>query len=503
MPPQTSYLAIDLGASSGRVLLVSCDGQRFTWSEMHRFANGPLETADGLYWDAPRLFEEIKHGLRICGDMGQRLSAIGIDTWGVDFGLLDAQGELVALPRHYRDPRNVPAMEAALSRVSRERIYKSTGIQFMPLNSLYQLYALALEAPSLLTRTVRLLFMPDLFNYWLTGASQTERTIASTSQALKARTGDWDCDLLEALGIPAEILPPIRLTGSLAGRLTKEVAEEVGDPNVSVVLTAGHDTAAAVAAVPARGTDWAYISSGTWSLVGVELDAPMMCPEALAANFTNEAGVAGTVRFLKNVAGLWLLQECQRCWQEAGQPFSFAELTTIAEQAVPLRALIDPDGPRFATPGNMPARVREVCRELRQPEPIDEASVARCIFDSLALRYDQVLRTAAALTGRALTTVHVVGGGSRNELLNRLIAAATDRVVIAGPVEATALGNAAVQALALGDLPDLTSARRVLAASVGLRTYEPPHDSAERGLWTEARQRFAELSRGRNYMRTP
>jgi sugar (pentulose or hexulose) kinase len=494
MQPSADYLAIDLGASSGRAILVQFDGRRLTPTEMHRFENGPMQTDAGLFWDAPRLFVEIKRGLRACSEQGHRLRAIGIDTWGVDFGLLDSAGELLAMPRHYRDSRHAAAMEDALRRVTRERIYESTGIQFMPFNTLYQLSAEASAPDRLLDSAARLLFMPDLFNYWLTGTMQTERSIASTSQAMNACTSQWDGELLVELGVPVEIMPAIQSTGSLGGRLTDEVAREVGHTDAPVVLTASHDTAAAVAAVPARGADWAYISSGTWSLVGVELSAPLISVASREADFTNEAGVAGTVRFLKNVAGLWLVQECRRCWEAAGRSFSFAELAALAEKAEPLRSLIDPDDPRFATPGDMPQRIRDACRGFGQSAPADEAAMVRCILDSLALRYDEVLRCAAALTGRAINTVHVVGGGSQNDLLNRLIAAATDREVVAGPAEATALGNAAVQAIAVGDLADVSAARRVIAASVDLRAYEPPRDGAERETWTEARQRFGELS---------
>jgi rhamnulokinase len=490
MQLERNYLAIDLGASSGRALLVHCDGERFTWNEVHRFANGPVETADGLFWDAPRLFAEIKHALRACSDVGHQPGTVGIDTWGVDFGLLDARGDLLGLPRHYRDPRNVAAMDAALRRVPRERIYESTGVQFMPLNTLYQLCALADESPGMLDRAARLLFMPDLFNYWLTGQQQTERTIASTSQTLDARTGSWDCGLLAALGIPTEILPPIREPATLAGPLLAPVAAEVGQLQLSVVLTASHDTAAAVAAVPASGSDWAYISSGTWSLVGVELDSPLISAKSLAANFTNEAGVAGTVRFLKNVTGLWLLEECRRAWVSGGRAISFQALSEMAERAAPLQSLIDPDDPRFASPGNMPQRIREACCESGQRVPADEGALARCIFDSLALRYAEVLDSVAELTARSLATVHVVGGGSRNDLLNRLIAAASERPVVAGPAEATALGNAAVQAIAVGDIADLEAVRRMIGAWPDLRSYEPPANAGERDRWREARQRF-------------
>jgi rhamnulokinase len=453
-----------------------------------------MHIGNGLHWDALRLFSEIKTGLRLCAEAGDQLSAVGIDTWGVDFALLGSGGELLAMPRHYRDPRNAPAMEQVLQRVSRERIYSSTGVQFMPLNTLFQLFAAAHAPDRLLDAAERLLFMPDLFNFWLSGESQTERTIASTSQVLNAQSGDWDRDLLEMLGIQSEIMPPVRPTGSLGGFLAEEFAAEIGQGRVPVALTASHDTAAAVAAVPASGAEWAYISSGTWSLVGVELAAPLISAQSLAANLTNEAGVAGTTRFLRNVAGLWLVQECRRCWAEAGRAFSFAELAALAEKAEPLRSLFDPDDSRFAAPGQMAERIRANCRELGQPDPADEAAVIRCVLESLALRYDQILRAAAALTGRAIRTVHVVGGGSRNALLNRLIAAATDRPVVAGPAEATAMGNAAVQAIAVGHLSDLSAARRVIAASIDLDRYEPPSTVAERARWAEARQRFADLT---------
>ena len=503
MRSAADYLAFDLGASGGRAMLVQFDGRRFRATEVHRFENTPLQVGDGLYWDAPRLFEEIKTGLRHCGQQEHRLNAIGIDTWGVDFALLSSSGELLANPRHYRDPRNVRAMDEALRRVSRERIYESTGIQFMPLNTLYQLFAAAHAPDRLLAAADHLLFMPDLFNSWLTGGAQTERTIASTSQAMDARSGQWDRELLEALDIPPDIMPPIRETGSLGGALLKEVADEAGQADVPVVLTASHDTAAAVAAVPAEGRNWAFISSGTWSLVGVELDAPLINEQCLAANFTNEAGVAGTTRFLKNVTGLWLLQDCRRYWEDAGRNFTFAELAALAGNAEPLRSLINPDNPQFASPGDMPGRIRAACRELGEPDPADEAATARCVFDSLALRYDQILRATVELTGRTINTVHVVGGGSRHELLNRLIAAATDRLVIAGPAEATTLGNAAVQAIALEDLDDLTSARRVVAASIDCSEYEPPNDVGERSAWSEARQRFAELTASATNTRKP
>lgn len=490
------FLAVDLGASSGRVVLVSLADGRFEFSEIHRFANGPVQKGGGYFWDAPALFEQIKCGMRACGARGRRPATIGIDTWGVDFGLLDAAGELLELPRHYRDPRNEPAMHAVHGRIPRGTIYDATGIQFMALNTLYQLEAIASRGFPQKVR--RLLFMPNLFHYWLTGEQYTERTIASTSQILNARTSTWDRELLDAVGVQHEIMPAIRPTGTLGGRLRAELAGDLELSETHVVLGAGHDTAAAVAAIPGSGNDWAYVSSGTWSLVGVELPEPLINAESLAANFTNEAGYGGTVRFLSNVAGLWLLQECMRCWAEAGRTYGLQVLIGLAEQAQPLRSLIDPDDPRFATPGDMPQRIVAACRESGEPTPESDAAMVRCVLDSLALRYDEVLSMISRLTGRTINRVHVVGGGSRNDLLNRLIAAATNRVTIAGPVEATALGNAGIQAIAVGSLTGLDELRAVVRNSSELRTFEPPSNPEEQNRWSEARLRFIRVTmRGR------
>jgi rhamnulokinase len=494
MSDPLNFLAFDLGASSGRAMLARFDGRAFTLTELQRFDNGPVQSPEGLFWDAPRLFDALRAALRACRTASIQLAGVGIDTWGVDFALLDGDGRLLAPPRHYRDPRNLPAMQAALERLGRARIYAATGIQFMPFNTVFQLCAEAAAPHGVLPAARRLLFMPDLLTYWLTGTQQTEPTIASTSQALTASTRDWDHALLAELGLPAQIFPTIRPTGTLAGPLCAPALDDLGQPAVPVVLTASHDTASAVAAVPTTGDDWAYISSGTWSLVGVELPAPLISPATQAANFTNEAGFAGTTRFLKNVAGLWLLQECRRCWRDAGHAWSFDELHAMAAAAPPWQALIDPDDPRFAPPGDMPARIVAACEERGQPVPPTPAALVRCILDSLALRYAEVLESAAALTGRTLRTVHVVGGGSRNHLLNELIAGATGRRVVTGPVEATALGNAAVQAIAVGALPDLAAARRAIAASVDLRTYEPPADATTQRAWATARRRFGTVT---------
>jgi sugar (pentulose or hexulose) kinase len=486
MSATANYLAFDLGASSGRAMLGRFDGRRLELVELHRFENGPMAMRGALYWDALRLFEEIKTGLRRCTRDGLTLDAVGIDTWGVDFGLLAAGGELLAAPRHYRDPRNVGMMERAFQRVPRERIYETTGIQFLPFNTLYQLLATAGDPARLLDLADRLLFMPDLFAYWLTGAAHTERSIASTSQIMNARTSDWDHELLEALGIPTRIMPPIRETGSIGGELLEQITDDVGQAGTPVVSTAGHDTAAAVAAVPASGTGWAYISSGTWSLVGVELPEPLITPEALAADFTNEAGVANTTRFLRNVAGLWLVQECQRTWASQGQTYSHEELARLADDAPPLVSFVDPDDPRFAEPGDMPTRIRQACQETGQQVPESPGQIVRCALESLALKYRHVLATLERLIARTVEVVHIVGGGVQNELLNQFTASATEKPVLAGPVEATAAGNVMVQALAQRRVASLDELRQIVAASSEPKRYEPRDGDA----WREAYQRF-------------
>ncbi len=485
MAATSNYLAFDLGASSGRAMLGRFDGRRIALEEIHRFENGPVRILDRLHWDAPRLLQEIKIGLAGCAAEGITLDGVGIDTWGVDFGLLSAAGELLDLPCHYRDARTRGLLAEAFERVPREEIYARTGIQFMELNTLYQLLALRLGPSRLLDAAETLLLMPDLLNYWLTGQRRSEYTIASTSQLLEARTGTWDRDLLDRLGIPARIMPPIADPATPVGALHRSVLDETGLKPTTVIAPAGHDTACAVAAVPGTG-DWAYISSGTWSLVGVELERPMATADALAANFTNEGGVAGTIRFLSNVAGLWLVQECRRIWAGRGESHSFRELADMAAAAPPRVSFVDPDWPLFAEPGDMPSRIRERCAATRQPVPQSKGAVIRCVLESLALKYDRVLRSAERLTGRPIGVLHVVGGGVNNRLLCQLTADATGKPVVAGPSEATAIGNVMVQALAMGRVGSLAEIRQVVARSTRLARYEP-RASTE---WDEARRRF-------------
>jgi rhamnulokinase len=489
MTATANYLAFDLGASGGRAMLGVFDGERVSLEEIRRFPNGPAAIGGSLYWNAFALFDEIKAGIAHCGARGIKLDGIGIDTWGVDFALLARKGELLEMPRHYRDPRTAGQMERAFERVPREQIYAATGIQFMPLNTLYQLLAIAGSPACLLDVADRLLFMPDLFAYWLTGVAKSERSVASTSQMMNARSGRWDVALLEKVGLPARILPPIQETGTVGGALLRGVSDEVGQAGTPVIYTASHDTAGAVAAVPATGRNWAYISSGTWSLVGVELPSPLINADALAANFTNEAGVAGTVRFLRNATGLWLVQECRRTWAAQGRPYSHEQLAHLAGDAPPLRSFVNPDDLRFVEPGDIPARIRMACQHTGQPVPESPGEVIRCALESLALKYRSVLETLEGLIGRRIEVIHLVGGGVRNELLNQFAANATGRPVIAGPAEAAAAGNIMVQAMAQGCVRSVEELRQVVAASSEMRSYEPQQVEQ----WLTAFERFDSL----------
>jgi rhamnulokinase len=468
------FLAIDLGAESGRAILGTLDNGRLAIEELHRFQNTPVRLPTGLYWDTLRLFHEIRHALAICGrERKIALDGIGIDTWGVDFGLLGADGALVDNPRHYRDARNNGMLEKTFAVVPREEIFRQTGIQFMQLNSLYQLHAMKLgDSPGLKAAT-RLLFMPDLLNYWLTGVERAELTIASTSQFYDPVRKQWATDLFDRLGLPASILPEIVTPGTKLGPLLPEIAESSGLSAITpVYTTACHDTASAVAAVPAEGSGWCYISSGTWSLMGAEVDAPVIDETSLALNFTNEQGAGGKVRLLKNIAGLWLLQECRRDWALQGREYSYADLTRMAEEAESCGAIVDPD--TFHSPGHMPEQIAEHCRKTGQAIPDQPGQMCRCILESLAATYAKVLENLARLTGARIDRIHIVGGGSQNALLNKLAAAATGRAVIAGPVEATAAGNILVQAIGAGVVSDLDEARAVVRRSFSVGAVGEP-----------------------------
>ena len=466
--------AIDLGADSGRLVLGHFDGERVRAEELHRFASQPVRLPTGLHSDVAHIWHEIGVGLRAAAAAcGGRIDGVGVDTWGVDFALLDGEGGLLGLPYHYRDTLSAGMCERACARVPREEIFAATGLQFMSINSLYQLLALAEQRPALMQAARRLLFMPDLFTHWLGGGTHNERTIASTSQCYDPIHRDWAWKLLDRLEVPRGLFGPLLDPGSVAGTLRPEIASATGLESAPVLAPAGHDTALAVAAVPALGDGFAYISSGTWSLLGAELPAPLMSGAAGAAGFTNEIGVCGTVCFLKNLCGLWLVQECRRTWAELGNAYSHTQLVTMAEAAPAWRGIVDADAPELAQPGDMPARIAAYCRRSGQPVPGSPGEIVRVALDSLALKYHLVLSDLERLTGGRLEPLHIVGGGSRNRLLCQLAADATSRLVIAGPSEATALGNVLMQAMALGHLGSLAELRAVVRRSAEVVTYEP------------------------------
>jgi rhamnulokinase len=482
------YLAIDLGAESGRAMLGTLDGGRLQLEELHRFPNEPVRIPAGLFWDTFRLFHEIQRGLAIAGRQRRiELAGIGIDTWGVDFGLIDRDGALIDNPRHYRDARNDGMLEKTFAAVPKQEIFAATGIQFMQFNSLYQLYAAKLANSPALGAASKLLFMPDLLNYWLSGVARAEMSIASTSQFYDPARKRWATELFEKLGLPAGILAEVVPPGTLLGPLLPWVSQASGLGAVPVYATCGHDTASAVAAVPAEAEDWVYISSGTWSLMGVELAAPVINEAALAMEFTNELGVGGSVRFLKNIIGLWLLQECRREWAQQGSEFSYAELAEMAAAATPFSAIIDPDA--FLAPGGLPDRICAFCRESGQRPPAEPGVMARVVLESLALRCRQVLENLEALLGRRQRVIHIVGGGSKNRLLNQLISDATGKPVLAGPAEATAIGNVLVQAIGSGAISDLEEGRRIVARSFELERFEPRPGSD----WDSAYAKFRAL----------
>jgi rhamnulokinase len=483
--------AVDLGAQSGRVALARFDGERLRVERVHRFANDPVALRGTLHWDVLGLYRDVLAGLRAAAD-GERVDSIGVDSWGVDFGLVDARGRLLGNPVHYRDARRAAAYEPALARVPARELYERTGIQLMPINTIFELAAMAAEGDPLLDAADTLLMIPDLFHYWLSGARVGEWTNATTTQCLDARTGAWAGDLLERLGVPAGLMPEVVAPGTSLGALAADAAAETGLGAPAVIAVGTHDTASAVVAVPFRAAGSAYVSAGTWSLVGLELAAPLITDAAFAANLTNEGGFGGTFRLLRNVTGLWLLHECRRAWAAAGEDYGFDELVALAEGAPPLRSLVDPDEASFAAPGDMPARIRAFCAATGQPEPEGPAATTRCVLESIALRQAEAVDLLAAATGSAPPELHVVGGGARNSALCRWTASAAGLPVLAGPEEATLLGNLLVQAIALGELGSVAEAREVVRASFAPTVHDPEPSSR----WAEARGRFAALRDG-------
>jgi rhamnulokinase len=492
-----AYIAIDLGAESGRVVVGVLADATLALEEVHRFTHEPVWLPTGLHWDITGIWRGIVAGLRRAAEWttanGVQPVSVGVDTWGVDWCLVDRAGELVGLPHAYRDPRNPTAYEKVLAQLGAERIYQTTGIQFMPLNTLYSLYAHQLDDPGAIQYADQLLFMPDAFHLWLSGNRTVEATVASTSQMVDCHTGDWARGMLHDLGLPSHLLGSISPPGTVLGGLRAKVLEDTGLPReLRVVAPAAHDTASAVAAVPAgEGASWCYLSSGTWSLLGAELAAPCVSAAAQEASFTNELGVCGTTRFLKNIPGLWLVQECRRDFARRGQEFDYSTLTDLAKKAPALRTLVDPSHESFQSPGDMLRKVTDFACASGQTSPESPGQFVRCALESLALAYREKLGTLESIVGGRFDTLHIVGGGGKNALLCQMTADATGRRVVVGPFEATAMGNALVQAMAMGELRDLMELRRVVARSTELATYEPAADHD----WHAAHERFKSLTK--------
>ncbi|MEI7988435.1 MAG: rhamnulokinase family protein [Chloroflexota bacterium] len=492
-----NYLALDLGAESGRAILGRFDGNRIELNEVHRFPNGGVgmllkSGGVSLHWDILRLWTEIKNGISyVSRKMGEPLEGIGLDTWGVDFGLLDRNGSLVANPYCYRDSRTDGMLEEAFRRMPREQIFEHTGIQFMQLNTLYQLLAMAVQHAPELEIAETFLTMPDIFNYWLTGQMVCEFTIATTTQFYDPRKRDWSEPLLAAMGIPRKLFPPVIKSGTVLGKLIPTLADEVG-AQMNVVAPACHDTGSAVGAVPAGDDGFVWISSGTWSIIGTNVNEPVINQKSLEYNFTNEGAADGGFRLCKNIAGLWLVQECRRTWALAGEEYSYTDLTAMAAEAKPLVSFLDPDDKEFLRPGNMPTRIREYCKRTGQKIPETKGEIVRCALQGVAFKYRYVLECLENMVEHPLEPIHIVGGGTQNLLLNQLTADATGKRVVTGPIEATAMGNIIAQAVALGHISSFQQGRDIVCASCELKSFEP----VETKRWDDAYGRFKRLLEG-------
>jgi rhamnulokinase len=477
------YLAFDLGAESGRVVQAQLQSGILTTKEIHRFANEPVEYGGSLHWDVARLWFEVRKALASLANT--ELTSIGVDAWGVDYALLGERGELLQNPYHYRDRRTEGVLEEVTRRISREEIYQATGIQFMPINTLYQLVAARRDSPKILGAAKQMLTIPDLFNYWMTGSAVCEFTNATTTQMVDPVKRTWATALLQRLGLPDALPAPIVEPGSIIGALLPAVAGRSSLAGTNIIAPACHDTGSAVAAISARdGT--AFLSSGTWSLLGTELDAPIMTPDALRLNFTNEGGVNGTTRLLKNVMGLWMLRCCRQLWAAQGHSYDYRELNGLASAEIGFRHLVDPDDESFLRTIDMPAAIDEFCRRTHQPTPQSPGAYVRAIFESLAFKYRIVLRNLEVVIGRKINQIRIIGGGSKNALLNQFTADATGRKVLAGPAEATALGNIAMQIVATGGASSLQEVRAIVDRSFPAEVFEP-HNAPE---WDRHARRF-------------
>jgi rhamnulokinase len=483
------YIACDLGAESGRVMLGTLEDGKLQLQEIHRFSNGPARIMGTYRWDTIRIFEELKLGLRKVAELGIHPRSLSVDSWGVDYVLMRGREPQLAIPYNYRDARTERTFAAAMKIAGPKRIFDETGIQFMSLNTLYQFIADLDELPEVLAVADRFLLIGDYYNYLFSGRGVAEVSLASTTQFYNPRERAWSRDLIDLFGFNEKIFPEIVPSGTLLGPLKEEIVEETKLAGVQVVATCSHDTGAAVAAVPAEGDDWAYLSSGTWSLMGVELPEPLINEAVRAANFTNEAGHDGTTRFLKNISGLWLLQECRRAWAREGTEYGYEELTHLALETESLRSLINPNSATLARPGQMPLKIQEECESRGEPVPSTPGQITRCILESLALTYRVTFELLQELTGRKLTRLHIVGGGSQSKLLNQATADAIGCTVITGPVEATAIGNLLVQAIAMKDIESLAALRRTVRDSFPVTTFTPQN----RHVWEAAFERYRRL----------
>jgi rhamnulokinase len=487
---KNTFLAFDLGASGGRAIAGIIENGKLELKEVHRFRNQMTFIHGSYYWNIFSLFDELKKGLKKCiNDFHICPQSIGVDTWGVDYSLITGQGELVGLPYAYRDHRTDDIMADFFNNVmSREDTYMLTGIQFMQFNSLFQLYASVKNDYPGFKIADQLLFTPDTLNYLFTGIKKNEYTIASTSQLLKPGKPEWETGLFKAAGIPESLQGKIVQPGTILGKLLPEISEQTGCGEVLCVAVASHDTASAVVSVPAEDGNWAYISSGTWSLLGIESKVPLVSKDSLEMNFTNEGGAEGTTRFMKNIMGLWLIQECKRIWDEETE-LSWQDIVDLSLNAEPFKCLINPDDDSFLNPGNMPEAIINYCKNTNQPVPDNKGDIARCIYDSLVLKYKYTINNIQAITGKKIDRLHIIGGGAYNEMLNQLTADAVGIPVLAGPTEATAIGNIMMQAKAVGAVNSLSEIREVIRRSIDVRTYHPKPDLK----WDEAYDRFLKL----------
>ncbi|MDR2026414.1 MAG: rhamnulokinase [Prevotellaceae bacterium] len=481
------FLAFDLGATSGRSILATLQDGKVILKELTRFPNRIIRIGDKYYWNIYSLFEELKNGLRAAGNEKIKIDSVGIDTWGVDFVYVAEDGTFSGLPRAYRDPYTNGAPEEYFKKISRKEVYELTGIQIMNFNSLFQLYAASKESSSALKAAKNILFMPDALSYMLTGNRVCEYTIASTSQILNPRTKEFESGLFEPVGISPSVMPPLVMPGTVTGNILDSICRECGIEQPPVIAVAGHDTASAIAAIPAENENFAYLSSGTWSLMGIEVKEPVISEQSFSLNFTNEGGIEGTTRFLKNITGMWLLEQCRKEWESQGKSYTYDEIVRMSDSVEGFRSIIDPDCPAFANPASMTEAIAAYCTETDQKIPGNHAEYIRCIFDSLALKYKYVLDCLRQVAPFGIERLHVIGGGSQNKLLNQLIANSIGLPVIAGPSEATAIGNVMVQAKGLGLVKSLSEMRAIIGNSVSPETFYP-ENSAQ---WDEAYEKFS------------